>query len=303
MILPRHRTRTLAAALLLATTAACGGGSDAEVAARPDEVDPKSSAVATDRERAAFRAPADSLLSPEQVQAYLRTTLLQFDLVRSEAKEVHDRLATMEARDQKGGMIRGLRNVADGVSLMASVGDLIGGSYVRSARTLGYNPAEMEWVQERMAEVSTHLMSASMHQALAAQAATIRQQAESYRGIEGFDEAAIREMMQAADEMEANARAEMDGSRAVAANVEVLRRARPQVTDHMWSAVSLVGGTGGLVALSGLSDPDDPNVQRQLEEWRRIYTDALENRVTPGLEAERPWGEARPRLAGEGAND
>jgi hypothetical protein len=34
---------------------------------------------------------------------------------------------------------------------MYQVGDLIGGSYVRSARSLGYNPAEMEWVRERMA--------------------------------------------------------------------------------------------------------------------------------------------------------
>lgn len=304
LLRPGRFPRT-AAALLLLAAAACGGGSDsdAEMTVRPDEVDQKAEAVPTEAELASFRAPADSVLSADQVGAYLRTTLLQFDLIRQESQGVHDRLAKIDERSQEGGLIRGLRNVADGVSLMTSVADLIGGSYVRSARSLGYNPAEMEWVRERMADVSTHMMMLQMHEGVVAQARAIREQAEAYRGQEGFDETMIREMIESADEMEADARREMAASRTIAANVEVLRRARPEVTDHMWAAVALAGGPGGLMALTGLADPQDTTVQRQLEEWRRIHTDALENRVTPGLEAERPWGEARPRLEAEASNE
>ena len=40
---------------------------------------------------------------------------------------------------------------------------------LRSARTLGYNPAEMEWVRDRMAEVSGYLVAKPMQ----AQAATL----------------------------------------------------------------------------------------------------------------------------------
>jgi hypothetical protein len=299
---PRPGRPARAAALVLfAAAAACGGDSDREMTVQPGEVDQKTEATPTERETAAFRAPADSVLTAEQVNAYLKTTLLQFDLIRAEAPAVHDRLAKIEERGQKGGVIAGLRNVADGVSLMASAGDMIGGSFVRSARSLGYNPAELEWVRERMGEVSAFMMTRSMYEASLGQARAVREQAEQYRGQEGFDEATIQQMVQAADEMEADAKREMQGARAVAANVEVLRRARPQVTDHMWASVALVGGAGGLMALTGLANPQDTTVQRQLEEWRRIYTDALENRVTPGLEAERAWGEARPRLEAETA--
>lgn len=284
-------------ALALVSSAGCFGGGDAEgeMTVRPDEVDQKTDATPTEREAAAFRAPADSVLRPEQVNAYLQTTLLQFDLIREESKGLHDRLARMEERDKRGGVIAGLRNVADGVGLMAGAADLIGGSYVRSARTLGFNPAEMEWVRDRMGEVSGHMLMRPMYEAAVGQAETFRRQAEAYRAQEGFDEATVQQMLRSADEMEANARAELDAARSVTANVEVLRRARPQVTDHMWAAIALAGGGGGMLGLSGLAQPEDTAAQRQLDEWRRIHTDALENRVTPGMEADVPWGEARPR--------
>ncbi len=297
------RIPRLAAALLLAGVAACGGDDASELAVRPGEVDPTAEATPTERERSRFSPPADSVLTPEQVNAYLRTSLLQFDLIRSEATGVHERLAKIEERDQKGGLVRGLRNVADGVSLMTGVADLIGGSYVRSARSLGYNPAEMEWVRERMGEVSAHMMMLPMYQSAVSQANTMREQADAYRGQPGFDEAAVQQMIQGANEMEESVRREMVAARAVAANVEVLHRARPQVTDHMWASVALAGGPGGLMALTGLANPQDTTVQRQLEEWRRIHTDALENRVTPGLEAERPWGEARVRAEAEAPDE
>jgi hypothetical protein len=45
-----------------------------------------------------------------------------------------------------------------------------------------------------------------------------------------------------------------------------------------------VGGATGLMALSGLGDPDDAEAQRTLAEFRRVYQDALANRVSQGME-------------------
>jgi ElaB/YqjD/DUF883 family membrane-anchored ribosome-binding protein len=294
----RSVRRASAAALLL--LAACGGDAPQEEtqAASVEEVDQKSSATATERELASFTAPADSVLTERQVQAFLRTTLLQFDLIREESKKYHEQAARMAQREEKsgGGLVAGLRNAADAGSLMVGFGDLIGGAYVRAARSQGLNPAEMEWVRERMGEVSGYLMMRPMYQAAASQAATMRQQAEQYRGQAGFDDASINEMLKSADEMEKQAREQLNAAGAVARNMEVLHRARPNVTDHMWGAVSLVGGVG-LLGLTGLSDPNDTTAQRQLTEWRQVYTDALANRVTPGMEADKKPGEARPQLS------
>ncbi|HEX6368745.1 MAG TPA: hypothetical protein VF006_07430 [Longimicrobium sp.] len=293
----RSVRRASAAALLL--LAACGGGDAAQEtqAASVEEVDQKSSATATERELASFSAPADSVLTPRQVQAYLRTTLLQFDLIRQESVKYHEQAARMAQRAEKdkGGLVSGLRNAADAGSLMVGFGDLIGGAYVRAARSQGLNPAEMEWVRERMGEVSGYLMMKPMYEAAASQAATLRQQAEQYRGQPGFDDASINEMLKSADEMEKQAREQLNAAGAVTRNMEVLHRVRPNVTDHMWGAVSLVGGVG-LLGLTGLSDPADTTAQRQLTEWRQVYTDALADKVTPGMEADKQPGEARPRL-------
>ncbi|HEU4882772.1 MAG TPA: hypothetical protein VFT45_11015 [Longimicrobium sp.] len=294
----RSVRRASAAALLL--LAACGGSDAAKEteAARVEDVDQKSSATATDRELASFNAPADSVLKPEQVQAFLRTTLLQFDLIRQESVKYHEQAARMAQRAEKdkGGLVSGLRNAADAGSLMVGFGDLIGGAYVRAARSQGLNPAEMEWVRERMGEVSGYLMMKPMYEAAASQAAAMRQQAEQYRGQPGFDDATINEMLKNADESEKQAREQLTAAGAVSRNVEVLHRTRPNVTDHMWGAVSLVGGVG-LLGLTGLSDPNDTTAQRQLTEWRQVYTDALANRVTPGMEADKKPGEARPQLS------
>lgn len=297
----RSVRRASAAALLL--LAACGGDGVEERAgdtseARVSEVDQKSSATATDRELASFSAPADSVLTPEQVNAFLRTSLLQFDLIRQESKKYHEQAAQMAARAEKdnGGVVSGFRNGMDAMQWMAGFGDLVGGSYTRAARSQGYNPAEMEWVRERMGEVSGFLMMKPMYEGLASQATTMRQQAEQYRGQPGFDDATINEMIKNADDMEKQARDQLSTAGAVARNMEVLRRARPNVTDHMWGAVSLAGGIG-LLGLTGLSDPNDTTSVRQLNDWRQVFTDALANKVTPGMEASVPTGEARPRVA------
>jgi hypothetical protein len=296
-------SRTRAArfpALLLTFGILSGCGGDDTGEGRVEDVDQSSPAGVTERELAAFREPSDSVLTPQQVEAYLRTTLLQFDLIRKEARGLHERAATMEKREKKGGTLAGLRNLADAGRLVMGYADLVGGSYVRSARSLGYNPAEMEWVRDRMVEVSGHLMMRPMYEEMLKQAQNLRVQAEEYRQqsasgeLQGFGDELVNQLTSSADEAERNAREEMRVSRALERNLEVLHRARSNVTDPMWATIAFVGGTGGLFGLSGLMDPDDPEARRQLDEWRRIYTDALNNQVTEGMEAGTLFGEARP---------
>lgn len=294
--------RAFAAGLVL--LAACGGDApqDQSQAQNARQVDQQSSATATEKEAASFAAPADSVLTEAQVQAFLKTTLVQFDLVRQQMPQYHQKLARMNERAEKNqdGLVAGLRNLTDATSLVAGWTDLVGGSFARSARSQGYNPAEMEWVRERMAEVSVALAMKPAYEAQVSSAAAMRQMAEQYRSTPGFDEAQIQEMLRNADEMEKTAREQMaGGSRAVSRNLEVVHRARPNVTDHMWTMVALAGGASGLVGLSGLTDPTDTTAVRTMNEWRRIYTDALANQVTPGMEADVPAGNARPRLDAE----
>lgn len=281
-------TTLLPAGMLALALAACGGGDEAE--ATPEDVDMSTPVAVTEEEAAKFRAPADSVLTPAQVEAYLKTSLLQFDLVRKESEGIHARVAEMEKREKEGGALGGLRNMVAAGQTMVQVTDLIGGSYIRSARSLGHNPAEMEWVRERMTEVAGHLMMKPMYESAAQSAGQMRAQAEQLRAQlvggagAGFTEADVQQMLTSADEMEAQAKEQMQTGRAVQANLEVLRRARPAVTDAMWGTVGIVGGATGLMALSGLGDPDDAEAQRKLDEFRRVYQDALANRVSQGME-------------------
>ncbi|WP_420126068.1 hypothetical protein [Longimicrobium sp.] len=297
--IPRTRSVRRVSAAALIVLAACGGGDAAEEtqAARVEEVDQTTSPTATERELASFQAPRDSVLTPQQVQAFLRVTLLQYDLIRTESRQYHERATQMAQRAEKGGdgLVAGLRNAVDAGGLVVGFTDLVGGSYVRAARSQGQNPAEMEWVRERMGEVAGFLAMRPMLEASVTSAQAIRQQAEQYRGQPGFDDATVDEMLKNAEESERQAREQLrGGTGAVARNLEVLHRARPNVTDHMWTAVAFA--SGGLLGLTGLSDPDDTTAQRQLNEWRQVYTDALANRVTAGMEADKKPGEARPQL-------
>lgn len=296
--IPGTRSARRAAAAGLLFLAACGGGDQAQEtqAASVDAVDQKSSPAATERELASFSAPADSVLTTGQVQAFLRTTLLQYDLIRQEAPRYQEQAAKMAQRAEKsdGGLVAGLRNAVDAGGLMVGMGDLIGGSYVRAARSQGLNPAEMEWVGQRMAEVGAWLAMRPMMEASLTAAQAMRQQAEQYRGQPGFDDATVNEMLKNAEESEKQAREQLQAASAVTRNLEVMRRARPNVTDHMWTAVALA--SGGILGLTGLVDLQDTTAQRQMMEWRRVYTDALANQVTPGMEADKKPGEARPQV-------
>lgn len=302
--IPGTRSLRRASAAALVLLASCGGGDAVEERARDrseasvSEVDQKSSATATEAEMASFNAPADSVLTPEQVNAFLRTSLLQFDLIQQESGKYREQAARIAERGEKnkGSAVSGMRNTVDAMQWLAAFGDLVGGSYTRAARSQGYNPAEMEWVRERMLEVSGHLMTRPMMEMGVQSAQAMRQQAEQFRGQPGFDEAQIQEMLKNADDMEKQAREQMTASSAVARNVEVLHRARPNVTDHMWMAVSMASAAG-LLGLTGLADPADTTAARTFREFRQVYTDALNNRVTPGMEADKKPGEARPQVS------
>ncbi|HSU12885.1 hypothetical protein [Longimicrobium sp.] len=282
---PRLR-RSLGLGLIALGISACGfkdkiahGGTDGGAA--PEDVDQKSEATVTEAELAAFKAPADSSLTPEQIDHYLRTSLTQFDVIRAEAPRLHQQVADMEKRGKDGGVLSGLRNVAEGMGAMAHWGDLIGGSYVRSARTLHYNPAEMEYVRERMVAISGHLMMKPAQ----SMGASFRQQAEAMKGQPGVTQQQIDEMLKQADEMDAN----MKPSPALQQNLNALKQARPNVTDAMWTQIGFATGGMGLVALSNLGDPADTASTRKLNEFRTLYTDALNNRVSRGLE-DKPAG-------------
>jgi hypothetical protein len=285
---PRLR-RSLGLGLIAIAVGACGlkdrvahRGAGNDGGAAPSEVDQKSSATVTDAEREAFKAPADSSLTPDQIDHYLRTSLTQFDLIRAEAPALHQQVAEMDKRSKDGGVLSGLRNVAEGVSAMSHWADLIGGSYVRSARTLHYNPAEMEYVRERMAALSGYYMTAqvgTMSQAL-------RQQAEAMKNQPGVSQEDINNLLKQADEMDRNAAP----SPAMQQNLNALKQARPNVTKAMWQQIGLAGGGMGLLALSGLGDPADTATARKLNEFRTVYTDALNNRVSPGME-DKPAGQ------------
>lgn len=284
--------RGLGLGLIALAAGACGfkdkiPGAGHDGGAAPSEVDQKSEGSVTEAEQNAFKAPADSSLTPQQVEAYLRTSLTQFDLLRSEAPRLHQQVAEMEKRGKSGGLIAGLRNAAEGIGAMSHWADLVGGSYVRSARTLKYNPAEMEYVRERMSAVSGYLMTKPMQDAGKQMAQQLRQQAESMKGQPGVDQAQIDQMLQSAAEMEKNS-ADSNMSPAIRQNLDALHRARSNVTEPAWQQIGFASGGMGLLALSGLGDPADTATTRKLNEFRTLYTDALNNRVTPGTEVTTP---------------
>lgn len=282
MLLTRFRT----GALLLVLATACGGQDtdDASMEATPEEVDQDAPLAPTDEEIAAFKAPADSTLTEEQVVAFLKTGLLQYDLVRKEAGTMHQRAATMKEREQDGGMFGGLANLADAGKTLAQAGNLLAGSFTQSARTLKYNPAEMEWVRERMAELSGHLMMKPMHAQQAQGAQEMRTQAEQLRKQAAGDAAnaamlneQAEQMMQMAAQFDSSNQAQVPTG-AVARNLEVVHRVRPAVTDEMWAAIGFAGGAQGWMLLGGLADPNDAEAQKKLDEFRQVYQGALENR-------------------------
>lgn len=257
--------------------------------ATPEDVDEDTPLAITEDERADFDEPADSLLTEAQVDAFLKTSLLQFDLVKKHSERLHERVAGMEKRSEDGGALAGLRTLMDAGRTAVEFGDVFGGSYIRSARTLGYNPAELEWVRDRMAEVAALTAFEPLRTSMAEGARESRAAIEAMRAQmeasgQEYSEEDLEESLRELDTMEQEA--EQAPSGATARNLELLRRAKPNVTDEMWTALGLSAGSFGLVGFAGLADPNDQEAQQQLTELRSLYTDALENRVSQGMERE-----------------
>lgn len=272
--------RLLGVSLLCASASACfGGGADADA---PIGV--------TDEERAAFTAPADSSLTPEQVESYLRISLARFDLLRERGAELHRRgeeLAQNAQQDE--GVIAGLRNLAEGASVGGEWLRLLTGSYAQAARDAGLNPAEMEYVQERMAAVSSHLMAGGMAEAHAASAGAMQASLDSLReqlasgDVQGMSRESLDSLAAGLEAGGAELAQAAAASPAIRQNLEAIRAARPNVSDAMWVQLGLAGGAMGLGAFAGLGDPSDTTAVRQSDEFRRLLEDAIANRVTESL--------------------
>jgi hypothetical protein len=272
---------TLALALAVPVLACSGDDSGAGRAA--DDVDPDQPAAVTERERQAFSEPAAGVLAAEQVEKYLKTSLLQFDLLHQHAESLHEGARRIGERAERRGAAGGLMALVEGGRWAAQAVDVIGGSYVRSARTLGYNPAEMEWVRDRMAEAATHVAALAYQESSRQVVAQVREQARELEAMRAagdfaiFSEADIQQMFAGAEEMEREIESRVDPT--AARNVEVLRAARPNVTDAMWLQVGWHGG--GLMSWAGFVDPQDELARRQHARFRQVFEDALANRATP----------------------
>ena len=83
----RRSLRVAASGAGLFLLAACGGGADAgetDISVAAEDVDQEQSATITEKELASFQAPADSSLTPRQVEAYIKT----IGLFNTKAKSV-----------------------------------------------------------------------------------------------------------------------------------------------------------------------------------------------------------------------
>lgn len=260
--------------------AGCGDSGNLEVST--DDIDPDAPIYITDSEYASFREPADAVLTPDQVTAYLRTSLLQFDYIREQSEGLRENVRAMESRQEEGGMLNQFRNLVDAGRTMYQTADLVGGSYIRSSRALGYNPAEMEWVRDQFLELAGYLTLLPIYEQAAVSAQGLRQQAEELRSGTSANESAVRDQADAllamADDLENNARQEIP--RALQQNLEMLRSVRPSVTNEMWSAIGLAGGASGLLAFAGLGEPDNRELNARLDDLRALYEAVLENRAT-----------------------
>lgn len=228
-------------------------------------------------ERAAFTAPADSTLTAEQVERYLRTMVAQFELIAAEAPSMRRQIAAGE--DSAQAAQAGARR--DSPTKRWS--DFLAATYVRAARRADANPAEMEYVGDRMRQVSGYL-SARQAQASGGQMAELlRQQAEALRTHPDVPPEQIRQMLQAAEASERQTVQPAPPS--LQQNLDVLRRTRGNVTDAMWLRIAGVSGGVGLMALGDMADTTASGAVARLAELRELYTHALENRAFPPADA------------------
>ncbi|HTE17887.1 MAG TPA: hypothetical protein VK689_05840 [Armatimonadota bacterium] len=258
-----HSFRALGAcaALVLLALGACRGdrGSD--------------SGELTAVERAAFKAPADSGLTVKQVDAYLRTTLAQLELLRKEGPAMRAQLAVQPRQPaQSSAVAKGPRPK----SRQALWGDFVDAAFIRSARKLRYAPAELLYVRHRISAVSGHLLAGEMHASRDDAAALFRQQAQAMRGTPGVSQAQVDAMLQAAEQAERQTARTPDPR--LEGNLDVLRQAHAGVGDAGWGSIASVASG---VGITELGEAPDAEFTRRLDELRQLHLEALENRAPP----------------------
>ncbi|HEX6371296.1 MAG TPA: hypothetical protein VF006_20425 [Longimicrobium sp.] len=230
----------------------------------------------TDAERSSFTAPVDSTLDAQQVDRYLRTTLAQLDLLRAEAPAVRARMEEVGRERAKAAPAPKLG--ARPRTPQALWGDFVDAAYVRAARKLRYNPAELWYVRARVSAVSRHLLTTEMHASRDQSATLFRQQAESMRGTPGVTQAQIDAMLNAAEQAERQTASPAPPPR-VAQNLAALRQARGGLGDVEWRRIASVAGG---VGLSDLGQVPEAELDGRLDEIRTLYLQALEEDHPPG---------------------
>jgi hypothetical protein len=226
----------------------------------------------TEAEHTAFALPADSSLTAKQVDQYLRTTLAHFDMLQAEFPAMRNRVAA--ARQRPAAAPPGRPRPKSASSLW---NDEVEAAYVRSARKLGYNPAELVYVRNRMSDVAGHLQAGDVQISTGDAAALLRQQAEAMRGTPGVAQADIDRMLKAADQAETQ-RVPPAKPRRLVQNLAALRQARGRLSEAAWARVARVAAGDGV---SELGPVPEEQVGRTLDELRRLYRDALANREPP----------------------
>jgi hypothetical protein len=231
--------------------------------AGPDEV--------TDAERAGFVAPADSGITVEQVERYLRTAHAHLDLLRREAPTLPPS-TEIPSRPSEPGAAEPARPR----SMQTRWNGLVDATFVRTARGHGYSPAEMWYVRDRIVEVSGLLLADRMHGSRDAAAALFREQAAAMRGAPGVTEDQIQAMLTAA--AQAEEQTSPPASERAVRNAAVLRRARPSLDEGGWARIARASSGAGVAELA---TADDADRERALVELRDLFEHALEGRPLP----------------------
>jgi hypothetical protein len=205
------------------------------------------------------------------VDQYLRTSLAQLELLRAESPAARERMA--RAASERAQAAPGAPKGKRPRSPQAVWGDFVDETFVRSARKLGYRPAELLYVRERLAQVSGHLLAAKAHAFNDQGAALMRQQVELMRGTPGVSEAQLQSMLQAAERAEQQA--PQPTPPRLAQNLGALRQAHAAVSDSAWGRIAAVAAG---VEVSELGQLPEAEAGRRLDALRELYVGALENR-------------------------
>lgn len=219
-------------------------------------------------ERAAFTAPADSSLAVEQVDHYLRATLAQLELIGEEAATVRDSLARLRMARREAA-----RSGAPRPRAPAAIwSDFLDAAYIRGSRRMGYNPAELWFVRQRVAMVGGHLMAQQAHAGKDQAAALFRQQAELLRSQPGVPAEQVDAMLRAAEEAERQP--PPPSPPRLLQNLEALRRARSTLGDSAWVRLAGVAAGGEITALGELPETE---MTVRLDSLQQVFRFAVES--------------------------